>query len=118
MRLLLIDDEHDVTQVLGEALRDRGHEVACAASGREALACAELFQPDAALVDVGLPDMDGVTLAELLRGAVAKKALRLVAFSGYGESRLRQASVARDLFDEYLLKPASLDRIERALLLP
>lgn len=117
MRVLVVDDESDVTLVVGEALRDRGHEVECAASGHQAITIAAGFRPDAALVDIGLPDMDGVTLAELLRGAVAGKRLRVVAFSGYGDPALRGA-VQRDVFDDYLLKPASLQAIEDALLSP
>jgi CheY-like chemotaxis protein len=115
MRILVIDDESDVTLVVGEALRDRGHEVECAASGHEAISLAADFHPDAALVDIGLPDMDGVTLAELLRGSVHGKRLRLIGFSGYGDPTLRH-TVQRDVFDDYLVKPASLQSIEDALL--
>jgi len=95
-------------------LRERGHLVAIATTGREAIDRAGPFQPDAAIVDVGLPDIDGVTLAELLRGAVSSKPVRIIALSGYREQRLR-AAVARDLFDDFLLKPAGLATIERAL---
>ena len=115
MRVLVVDDESDVTLVVGDALRDRGHEVACASSGHQAIAIAAEFRPDAALVDIGLPDMDGVTLAELLRGSVSGKHMRVVAFSGYGDLQLRGV-VQRDVFDHYLLKPASLQSIEDALL--
>jgi CheY-like chemotaxis protein len=115
MRVLVVDDEYDVTLVVGEALRDRGHEVECASSGHEAIVIARRFRPDAVLVDIGLPDMDGVTLTELLRGSVAGKHMRVVAFSGYGDPTLRGA-IQRDLFDDYLLKPASLQAIEDALL--
>jgi CheY-like chemotaxis protein len=118
MRVLVIDDETDVTLVVAEALRDRGHEVEVASSGHDAIAIAADFQPDAALVDIGLPDMDGVTLAELLRGSVPGKRLRLVAFSGYGDAQLRSAVQQRELFDDYLLKPASLQAIEAALFAP
>ncbi len=114
MRVLVVDDESDVTLVVGEALRDRGHEVECASSGGQAMAIAADFRPDAILVDIGLPDIDGVTLTELLRGSVTGKRLRVVAFSGYGDPILRHA-IQRDLFDDYLLKPASLQAINDAL---
>ena len=117
MRVLVVDDESDVTLVVGEALRDRGHEVECASSGHEAMTIAANFRPDAILVDIGLPDIDGVTLTELLRGSVTGKRLRVVAFSGYGDPTLRGA-IQRDLFDDYLLKPASLQAIEDALIAP
>lgn len=114
MRVLVVDDEQDVRTMIGAALRARGHLVAVAATGHEALETAETFQPDVAIVDVGLPDIDGVTLAEILRGTVTSKPVRVIAFSGYGERRLR-AAVGRDLFDEYVLKPATLEAIERAI---
>jgi DNA-binding response OmpR family regulator len=114
MRVLLIDDEQDVRTMVGAALRARGHLVAVAATGHEAIDTAETFQPDVALVDVGLPDIDGVTLAEILRGTVSSKPVRVIAFSGHAERRLR-AAVGRDLFDEYVLKPATLEAIERAI---
>ena len=117
MRVLVIDDESDVTLVVGEALRDRGHEVECASSGHEAIEIAAGFRPDAVLIDIGLPDIDGVTLAELLRGSVPGKRLRVVAFSGYRDPNLRGA-VQRELFDDYLMKPASLQAIEDALVAP
>jgi len=114
MRVLVIDDEPDVALVLADALRERGHVVATANTGHEAIATAGTFQPDAALVDIGLPDIDGITLAKLLRGTVSAKSVRVVAFSGYSEERLG-ASARRDVFDEFVLKPATLDTIERAL---
>lgn len=113
MRILVVDDETEVTEVLGDALRDRGHQVAVASCGHEAIAVATWFQPEAALLDVGLPDIDGVTLAELVRGSVRRR-LRVVAFSGHQEARLRGA-VRRDVFDDYVMKPASLAAIEAAL---
>ncbi len=113
VRILVVDDEVEVTAVLGDALRDRGHEVAVASCGHEALEVAAWFQPEAALLDVGLPDIDGVTLAELVRGSVRHR-LRVVAFSGHQEARLQHA-VRRDVFDEYVRKPASLAVIESAL---
>ena len=113
MRILVVDDEAEVTEVLGDALRDRGHEVAVASCGHEAIDIAAWFQPEAALLDVGLPDIDGVTLAELVRGSVRLR-MRIVAFSGHQESRLRSA-IRRDVFDDYLVKPAPLAVIEGAL---
>jgi len=114
MRVLVVDDEPDVRLVLAQALRERGHQVEVASTGHEAIDLAATFQPEAALVDVGLPDIDGVTLAELLRGVVTDRRVRVIAFSGHRESRLR-AAVRRDLFDGFLLKPAPVDQIEKAL---
>jgi two-component system OmpR family response regulator len=114
MRVLVVDDEREVTFLLGEALRRRGYIVALASTGHEAIEEAERFQPDVALIDVGLPDMDGVTLAELLRGTVTTRPLRVIGFSGRNPRRLR-AAVRRDVFDDYIRKPATVDNIERLL---
>lgn len=114
MRVLVVDDEEDVTLVMSEALRDRGYEVEVAASGEEAVAKAEAFLPDAALVDVELPDMDGIKLAHLLRRAAGDRPMRVIAFTGYGQRRL-DGQLPAGLFDAFLFKPAALGDIERAL---
>lgn len=99
MRVLVVDDEPDLRTVLGEALRARGHDVRVASTGKEAIDLAIAFQPEAALLDVGLPDIDGVTLAELIRGIVADRRVRVIGFSGFRETRLRRPSGATSSTD-------------------
>ncbi len=115
LRVLVVDDDEDVLIMLGDALRARGYEVATARDGREAVDVAESFEPDVALVDVVLPDVSGITLASILRGtAHDDSSPRIVAYSGSDAHKLRQA-VARGLFDDCVVKPATLERIERAI---
>jgi CheY-like chemotaxis protein len=115
LRVLVVDDDEDVLLMLGDALRARGFEVATARDGHAALDVAETFAPDVALVDVMLPDISGITLASLLRGTTSEKhAPRIVAYSGADVHKLREA-VDRGLFDDCVVKPASLERIERAI---
>lgn len=115
LRVLVVDDDQDVLVMLSDALRARGYEVATARDGREAVELAATFEPDVALVDVVLPDVSGITLASILRGATEQDgAPRIVAYSGSDALKLREA-VDRGLFDDCVVKPASLERIERAI---
>jgi len=115
LRVLVVDDDEDVLVMIGDALRARGYEVATAREGREAIELAEAFEPDVALVDVVLPDVSGITLASILRGATPHEGRpRIVAYSGSDALKLREA-VVRGLFDDCVVKPATLERIERAI---
>ena len=115
MRVLLVDDEVDFVTELGDSLRQLGYEVATATSGREALDIANDFQPDAALVNVALPDINGITLSNLLRAIVGEKPVRIIGFSGWSRESL-DAAVHQQLFDDCLFKPANLRDIQRSLL--
>jgi two-component system OmpR family response regulator len=115
LRVLVVDDDEDVLIMLGDALRARGYEVATASDGGSAVDLAESFEPDVALVDVVLPDVSGITLASILRGATPHDGSpRIVAYSGSDVHKLREA-VDRGLFDDCVVKPATLERIERAI---
>ena len=111
-RVLLVDDNVDAAATTAAILEHLGHAVRVAHTGTEALAVAGWYQPSVAILDIGLPDMDGYALA----GAIRRKgnAPRLVALTGYGQ----QADLARALdagFDLHLTKPATLDALRRAV---
>ncbi|WP_288381894.1 ATP-binding protein [uncultured Massilia sp.] len=110
--VLLVDDNYDAVVTTAALLENMGHAVRVAATGEEAIAEAARQAPDVAILDIGLPDMDGYTLARRLHGA--DPGLRLVALSGYGQ----QSDVAQALeagFALHLTKPATLDDLARAL---
>jgi signal transduction histidine kinase/ActR/RegA family two-component response regulator len=112
-RILLVDDNEDAAAGTGTLLRQMGHTVNTAHNAAEALALAQSHPPDVAVLDIGLPDMDGYALAALLRRAHGQ-GMRLVALSGYG----RQADVERAAqagFDLHLTKPADLEGLQRAV---
>jgi signal transduction histidine kinase/ActR/RegA family two-component response regulator len=112
-RVLLVDDSEDAAAVTAALLAAWGHEVRVAHSGEAALAAFEAFTPAVAILDIGLPDMDGYALAGALR-ARRTPALRLVALTGYGQ----QADVARAAragFDLHLTKPAAPHDLRRAV---
>ncbi len=106
--VLVVDDNVDAAELLAEALRSRGHEVQVAYDGPSALAAVEEVSPRVALLDLGLPVMDGFELARRLRERLG--AVRLVAVTGYGQEPDRRAS-AQAGFDAHLVKPVDLDAI-------
>ncbi|HMC15949.1 MAG TPA: ATP-binding protein [Albitalea sp.] len=109
-RILLVDDNRDALEMLGALLRDAGHEVHDAADGPGALARLDEFVPDLALLDIGLPGMDGYELASRLRADPRCPAIRLVALTGYGRQPDRERALAAR-FDEHLVKPVAADRL-------
>jgi signal transduction histidine kinase len=112
-RILLVDDNEDAAAGTASLLRQLGHEVETAHNAAQALAAARGYAPALAILDIGLPDMDGYALAVLLRRQHGES-LRLVALTGYGQ----QADVerARDAgFDLHLTKPAALEDLQRAI---
>ena len=111
-RVLLVDDNADAAELLGELLVAHGHEVAVAHTGPEALAALAGFIPDVALLDIGLPVMDGYELARTLRERVPS--VRLAALTGYGQVEDRARS--RDAgFEAHLVKPVSVDLVTRTV---
>jgi signal transduction histidine kinase/ActR/RegA family two-component response regulator len=113
-RVLIVDDNSDAADLLGEALRDVGYEVRVVHDGPSALSVANEFQPQAALLDIGLPVMDGYELARRLREQLAGRPLRLVAVTGYGQER-DKAHSERAGFDVHLVKPIELAAVLRTL---
>ena len=113
-RVLVVDDNQDALTVLADALAAVGYQVQSAHDGPEALMAATVFKPQIAVLDIGLPVMDGYELATRLRAMFGGDALRLVAVTGYGqESDRRRSGMAG--FDAHLVKPVRLDEILRIL---
>jgi len=116
-RILIVDDNVDAAEALGELLRDCGHEVATAHDGPGALDRARLHRPDVVLLDIGLPEMDGYEVAKRMRDEVGLCDAMLVALSGYGEDRHRR--LAREAgFDRHITKPVDAAKLEELLKLP
>lgn len=108
LSVLVVDDNADVCAALAMLLRTLGCRVETAASGSEALALAACSCPRLALLDIGLPDMDGLELAQRLRAQCPDKdRLSLVAVTGYGHEEARRRSLAAG-FDKHLAKPVDL----------
>ena len=113
-RVLIIEDNDDVRQTLRSMLELWGHEVREASDGARGLETAREFRPDVALIDVGLPGIDGHEVARRLRTAEPSKGLRLIALTGYGLPK--DAQRAREAgFDAHLVKPVHPDRLAAML---
>ncbi len=104
-RVLVVDDDPDVVDALAMLLEILGYPVEVARSGPEALELARRQCPRVALLDIGLPGMDGLEIARRLRADYADpKRLKLVALTGLGHEQARERSLAAG-FDEHLVKP-------------
>ena len=110
LRVLLVDDNEDAAMLLSEVLRMQGHEVVVAHDGAAALQAVATFIPEVALLDIGLPVMDGYELARHLRAQHPSPHLRIIAITGYGEEKDKLRSMAAG-FDEHLVKPVDMDRV-------
>jgi CheY-like chemotaxis protein len=104
LRILLVDDNPDVTESLALLLQMQGHEVDTADCGLKGMEKAQTFRPQVVLLDIGLPDISGYEVAKRLRELPETRQAFLVAISGYGQPEdLEQSKSAG--FDHHLLKP-------------
>ncbi|HEY9110529.1 MAG TPA: PAS domain S-box protein [Rhodanobacteraceae bacterium] len=113
-RVLVVDDNTDAADSLGLLLRFNGHETHVVYSGKDALASIESFKPDVAVLDIGLPEMNGYDLARQIRKMPQSKTLRLIALTGYGQTGDQQRAYAAG-FDGHLVKPVTLAALEHAM---
>lgn len=113
-RILVVDDNVDVTSTLRMLLSVQRHEVRVAHDGPAALEAARDFQPDVILLDIGLPRMDGYQVARRLRQEPGMKSVLLVAMTGYAQEEDRRRSQEAG-FNVHLVKPVSLDTLRSAV---
>jgi CheY-like chemotaxis protein len=106
-RVLVVDDNSDAAETLADILRALGHTTSIAHDGPTALAAAAAFKPHVALLDIGLPVMDGYELARRLREQPDLGKTHLFAITGYGQESDRERSRAAG-FQEHLVKPIDL----------
>jgi nitrogen-specific signal transduction histidine kinase/ActR/RegA family two-component response regulator len=114
LRAVVVDDAKDLRELVSDLLRMHGHDVEVYEDGAAALAAMTQRAPDVALIDIGLPGMDGYEVARRLRAQFPDRRTRLVAMTGYGQHRDRDAALEAG-FDAHLVKPASLTDILRVI---
>jgi CheY-like chemotaxis protein len=112
--VLIVDDDADARELLGELIGSLGHHPLQAASGLEAIACAQQRRVDVALIDLGLPGTDGYEVARRIRASIEGGHIRLVALTGYSDDVSRRAATDAG-FDAFLVKPADADDIAAAV---
>ena len=113
-RVLVVEDSPDARQSLRMLLELAGHEVETSEDGPSGLAKLGAFRPDVALIDVGLPGMDGYAVARELRRRPETRAIRLVAVTGYGQAEDRRRALAAG-FDQHVTKPVDAGMLDEVL---
>jgi signal transduction histidine kinase/ActR/RegA family two-component response regulator/uncharacterized protein YigA (DUF484 family) len=113
-RVLVVDDNRQIAHGLAAILDALGCVPRVAYDGPSAIGAVATFDADLALVDIGLPGLDGHALARHFRSTPATSAMRLVAVTGYGEASDKQRSLEAG-FDEHIVKPIELDTLRGVL---
>lgn len=113
-RILLADDNVDFAISLAALMRTSGHEVCITHDGAEALEAAPQFRPDFAFLDIGLPKLNGYSLARKLRELPATRNSILVAVTGWGQEKDRKRAKQAG-FDDHLVKPVEPEQIQAIL---
>ena len=113
-RILVVDDNKEAADITAELLGLHGYATAVAHTGLQGLDMARTYEPDAVLLDLGMPGMDGYQVAGALRALPDFDHVALIAFTAWGDAVTRQR--VRDTgFDGHVVKPASLDNILTAI---
>ncbi len=114
MKILIVDDNTDAADMMADILRSTGHEVAVAHDGAAGLERFSSFVPDLAILDLGLPELDGYTLARRVRAQPRFATTPLIALSGYAQAEDVARSRAAG-FTYHLAKPADWKKLEGIL---
>ncbi|KQS64139.1 histidine kinase [Rhizobium sp. Leaf371] len=114
LKVLIVDDNVIVADALGWMLEDIGHQCEAIHDGREALDAARRFRPDAILLDIGLPGMDGYEVCRAFRREEAFKATTIIAQTGWGQDK-DKAKALEAGFTHHLTKPVLIEELERLL---
>jgi CheY-like chemotaxis protein len=109
-QVLVVDDNVDAAEMLGMVLREQGHRVLVVHDPVAALKAARSFRPEVAVLDIGLPVMDGYELAARLRVELGAHACRLIALTGYGQETDRVRSLGAG-FEAHLVKPVDFAQL-------
>ena len=113
-RLVLVEDNIDASKMLAFLLEDAGYEVSIAHDGLQGLKMIRSIRPKAAIVDVGLPGLNGYDLARAVRQEPKLHKMLLIALTGYGQTSDREEALAAG-FDEHLVKPIAPETIHQLL---
>jgi CheY-like chemotaxis protein len=113
-RVLVVDDNRDAADSLSELLRMQGHDVMQANDGPTALQIAESWQPALALLDIGMPGMNGYELAQRLRALPDGDRIVLAAITGWGQQEDKRRAGAAG-FDRHLTKPVDAESLAELL---
>jgi CheY-like chemotaxis protein len=111
IKVLVVDDNRDAADACASLLELSGHQVQTVYTGRQALELAQTFRPDAVLLDIGLPDLNGYKVARKLRAQPWGRAILLVAVTAWGQAEDRRRAFEAG-FDHHLTKPVATATVE------
>jgi CheY-like chemotaxis protein len=114
LRVMIVEDNVDTARTLSLLLQGLGCITQEVHEGPPVVDDAKSFQPDAILLDIGLPGLDGYQIAKLVRQTSELSKVRLIAITGYGQQQDRQRSRQAG-FDDHLVKPVQFDSLVAAL---
>jgi CheY-like chemotaxis protein len=114
LRVLIVDDNRDSADSLAMLLRLTGHQTHVSYDGLAGLEAAEKFQPEVALLDIGLPKLNGYEVCRRIRQQPWGKTMLLVALTGWGHAEDRKTSSAAG-FDAHLVKPVEYEALKKLL---
>jgi signal transduction histidine kinase len=114
LKILVIDDDALIAYSLGLMLEEIGHEFRMVHDGREAIEAARAFEPDAILLDIGLPGMDGYEVCRAFRRDEQFRNIPMIAQTGWGQTRDKMLALEAG-FNQHLTKPVALEDLEKAL---
>jgi CheY-like chemotaxis protein len=116
LHAVLVEDITDIRRVTQRLLRSMGCEVAAAEDGLAAIETIAQVRPDVALIDIGLPEMDGYEVARRVRARSELDPVKLVAVTGFGQEEDRRKAMEAG-FDAHLVKPVDVGEMRRILCL-
>lgn len=114
LRILIVEDDADAADCTAMLMRLVGHDARIANSGEDALQIAPDYQPDAVLLDLGLPGLNGLEVAQTLREQAKTRRPFLIAVTGFGRELDRERSRAAGI-DLHLTKPVNTEQLEQIL---
>jgi len=113
-RVLIVDDNADAAESVALLLQLSGHETRVVTEAAKVIPACNEFMPQVAVLDIGLPAIDGYQLARELRRHHGKANLMLIALTGYGQSEYRERALAAG-FDHHFVKPVDPEKLEAAI---
>jgi PAS domain S-box-containing protein len=113
-RVLIADDNRDAADTLAMLLRMDGHDVSVVYDGRQAVATIDSFRPEIALLDVGMPELDGYEVAGRVRQGPLGTSITLIAVTGWGQASDKARAAAAG-FNHHLTKPIELESLAKML---
>jgi signal transduction histidine kinase len=114
LKVLVVDDNFDVAQTTGWMIEAIGHDYRMVHESKLAVQTAREYRPDAILLDINMPGMDGYAVCRALREQTVFDDTVIIAQTGWGQTQDR-ASTGKSGFDHHLTKPVNMDRLEQVL---